>query len=51
MDMKSDNVAGARITKMPLAKPKNPPTIGPYKIAPTAIGIKDKLIETGPKET
>ena len=51
MDIKMDNVAGANITSNPLQKPKKPPTRGPYKIAPTAIGINDKLIDTGPKET
>lgn len=51
MDMNNDKVAGASKTNKPLHNPKNPPTRGPYNIAPTAIGIRDKLIETGPRET
>ena len=44
-------VLGDNKTRTPLQNPKNPPTIGPYNIAPTAIGINDKLIETGPIAT
>ena len=41
-------VDGANTTVKPLIKPKKAPQIGPYKIAPSAIGIRDKLILTGP---
>ena len=43
------NVDGAKITAIPLIKPKKAPQNGPYNIAPMAIGIKHKLMETGPK--
>ena len=44
-------VDGAVKTKIPLTRPKNKPPNGPYNIAPTAIGNKDKVIETGPNWT
>lgn len=41
---KIEIVLGERITITPQTRPRNPPTIGPYKIAPRAIGINDRLI-------
>lgn len=40
-------VLGERRTITPEVKPKNPPTIGPYNIAPNTIGINPRFIFTG----
>ena len=44
IEKNNDIVEGEKITRTPHTSPKNPPTSGPYKIAPIAIGTKDKLI-------
>ena len=41
---KYEIVLGEIKTIIPQTSPKNPPTTGPYRIAPNAIGTKDKLI-------
>ena len=41
-------VEGAVNTIAPSTKPRNSPPIGPYNIAPTAIGNKDNVMEIGP---
>ena len=41
-------VLGETRTITPQTRPKNPPTIGPYKIAPKQIGINDRLIFANP---
>ena len=45
---KTDNVLGEIKTITPQTSPRNPPTIGPYRIAPIQIGIRDKLILANP---
>ena len=44
-------VDGAVKTNIPSKIPNNIPPIGPYNIAPTAIGNKANVIETGPNWT
>lgn len=41
-------VSGVKITAIPFTNPRNKPHQGPSNNAPTAIGIKDKLIVIGP---
>ena len=45
---KTEIVLGETRTITPQTRPKNPPTIGPYKIAPKQIGISDRLIFANP---
>ena len=42
-EKKNDIVLGENRVKTPDTNPKNPPTTGPYNIAPKAIIIKEKL--------
>ena len=44
IEKKTEIVEGEVKTITPQTNPRNPPTIGPYKIAPKAIGIKLRLI-------
>ena len=44
IEKKTEIVLGEVNTITPQIRPRNPPTTGPYNIAPIAIGISDKLI-------
>ena len=47
--IKAVKVDGDTMTIAPCTNPRNKPVSGPYIIAPSAIGIKAKVIFTGPK--